>query len=123
MKAGVLKSASNWKSLFGEFVLVEIDPLAAGVGVGPIITRHIGQGPVAKYILLDLGLVFFAVGQALFLADGRTVLAAGNRNYVIGHGLVGADNEGAFHRTIIRKGRSEERRVGKECRSRWSPYH
>ena len=21
------------------------------------------------------------------------------------------------------KGRSEERRVGKECRSRWSPYH
>ena len=23
----------------------------------------------------------------------------------------------------IVKGRSEERRVGKECRSRWSPYH
>src|SRR5690554_7285918 len=22
-----------------------------------------------------------------------------------------------------REGRSEERRVGKECRSRWSPYH
>ena len=22
-----------------------------------------------------------------------------------------------------RMGRSEERRVGKECRSRWSPYH
>ena len=21
------------------------------------------------------------------------------------------------------EGRSEERRVGKECRSRWSPYH
>src|SRR2546429_8189630 len=27
----------------------------------------------------------------------------------------------AFHRIV--KGRSEERRVGKECRSRWSPYH
>src|SRR3712207_9234168 len=24
---------------------------------------------------------------------------------------------------IRRPGRSEERRVGKECRSRWSPYH
>ena len=24
---------------------------------------------------------------------------------------------------IIEKYRSEERRVGKECRSRWSPYH
>ena len=23
----------------------------------------------------------------------------------------------------VAKGRSEERRVGKECRSRWSPYH
>ena len=23
----------------------------------------------------------------------------------------------------VREGRSEERRVGKECRSRWSPYH
>src|SRR2546422_11673236 len=23
----------------------------------------------------------------------------------------------------LRKARSEERRVGKECRSRWSPYH
>ena len=23
----------------------------------------------------------------------------------------------------IREARSEERRVGKECRSRWSPYH
>ena len=25
--------------------------------------------------------------------------------------------------TVVALGRSEERRVGKECRSRWSPYH
>ena len=25
--------------------------------------------------------------------------------------------------TLVRELRSEERRVGKECRSRWSPYH
>src|SRR2546425_3259095 len=24
---------------------------------------------------------------------------------------------------VLRENRSEERRVGKECRSRWSPYH
>ena len=24
---------------------------------------------------------------------------------------------------LVKKTRSEERRVGKECRSRWSPYH
>ena len=34
----------------------------------------------------------------------------------------------AFHSHILTKKtkkqkRSEERRVGKECRSRWSPYH
>ena len=30
-------------------------------------------------------------------------------------------NKEEFIKTI--KSRSEERRVGKECRSRWSPYH
>src|SRR5256885_13267764 len=28
-----------------------------------------------------------------------------------------------FRPGLPRRGRSEERRVGKECRSRWSPYH
>ena len=34
--------------------------------------------------------------------------------------------EGASERFVLHDGpaeRSEERRVGKECRSRWSPYH
>src|SRR2546429_2500185 len=30
---------------------------------------------------------------------------------------------GIPHCSLQRGGRSEERRVGKECRSRWSPYH
>src|SRR5256885_7360872 len=30
---------------------------------------------------------------------------------------------GDFHPFVDSFGRSEERRVGKECRSRWSPYH
>ena len=35
------------------------------------------------------------------------------------------DVEATLHqiRTLAAAGRSEERRVGKECRSRWSPYH
>src|SRR3712207_1746351 len=28
-----------------------------------------------------------------------------------------------LHRRVLLYARSEERRVGKECRSRWSPYH
>ena len=36
--------------------------------------------------------------------------------FPLGQGLVGETAR-------TRKFRSEERRVGKECRSRWSPYH
>src|SRR3712207_8547305 len=32
-------------------------------------------------------------------------------------------NNGVLFAESAQKGRSEERRVGKECRSRWSPYH
>src|SRR3712207_3516492 len=38
--------------------------------------------------------------------------------------LSGEMNEAfPFERTFMISARSEERRVGKECRSRWSPYH
>src|SRR3712207_3914035 len=49
-----------------------------------------------------------------------------------GETILFVDCEAAFYRTsytrafaqlLQRAGRSEERRVGKECRSRWSPYH
>ena len=58
---------------------------------------------------------------------------------VVGHAEVGGDGEdaeGLFSLDVRADGshalitgttgsddRSEERRVGKECRSRWSPYH
>jgi len=39
-------------------------------------------------------------------------------------GLYAMTATGAHHGFVLtRDGRSEERRVGKECRSRWSPYH
>ena len=39
---------------------------------------------------------------------------------VVGDNQIGDTVE---FRTITKVPRSEERRVGKECRSRWSPYH
>ena len=33
------------------------------------------------------------------------------------------DSKMSFNRIVTLRDRSEERRVGKECRSRWSPYH
>ena len=50
--------------------------------------------------------------------------------FIAGHnGMVGSaikkkfEEKGFRKIVIIEKKRSEERRVGKECRSRWSPYH
>ena len=41
--------------------------------------------------------------------------------------FVGQSIQSIFQENVLIKGivddRSEERRVGKECRSRWSPYH
>ena len=41
-------------------------------------------------------------------------------------GIAGAAISGQWWEVLVlgtAKSRSEERRVGKECRSRWSPYH
>ena len=38
-------------------------------------------------------------------------------------GLILMTNDGDLTNKLTHPRRSEERRVGKECRSRWSPYH
>ena len=48
------------------------------------------------------------------VAEGKVAICA-NKNHT------SLDPEGVG--SMLRTKRSEERRVGKECRSRWSPYH
>ena len=55
------------------------------------------------------------LGQKLALAAGNIALMVDPEVFVIGGGVSRAGQ--------ILLDRSEERRVGKECRSRWSPYH
>ena len=40
-----------------------------------------------------------------------------------GCGMVDVTLKNGVEKTLLEQIRSEERRVGKECRSRWSPYH
>src|SRR3712207_7535847 len=49
-------------------------------------------------------------------ADAKVAVDARDR----GERRLGDSKYNGVHRS---PGRSEERRVGKECRSRWSPYH
>ena len=58
--------------------------------------------------------------------DWVVVDARGLKDYIKGH-IPGAISLGKRGKKVFRdptaRVRSEERRVGKECRSRWSPYH
>ena len=72
-----------------------------------------------------------------FLGAGKTTLIkklikdvfAGQKVVLIENefGEIGIDGgflkDAGINITEMNSGRSEERRVGKECRSRWSPYH
>ena len=63
------------------------------------------------------------------LAKAFSAMAAGVRNHAsdfLPSGLFARDKHTAEMRERLNgmpTTRSEERRVGKECRSRWSPYH
>ena len=47
----------------------------------------------------------------------------GNQAVPAGWVIVAAGNPPEYNKSVRDFDRSEERRVGKECRSRWSPYH
>ena len=64
-------------------------------------------------ILMGIG---YALAPAVMGAEGPTTGAA----YTVGFLLVKAGGALIDNMAWLR---SEERRVGKECRSRWSPYH
>ena len=72
---------------------------------------------VANVALPDIGKAFDASQTALTLvAVGCTL---GLAMSVLYFGAIGD----RYGRKMMLLSRSEERRVGKECRSRWSPYH
>ena len=57
--------------------------------------------------------------------DGRYILKSVDLDIMKGENVAVIGPNGSGKTTLIKllRGRSEERRVGKECRSRWSPYH
>ena len=60
---------------------------------------------------------------ALSLVIGRAFLPGVMALSVLGALCILALSLPLMFRLGVERGRSEERRVGKECRSRWSPYH
>ena len=85
--------------------------------------------------LVRLGIV--QDGPAVRIADGATASAgdliictrndhateAGEPGRALANGDLLRIEAITSNGLLVRRARSEERRVGKECRSRWSPYH
>ena len=61
-----------------------------------------------------------------FLQKSRSVHGVGGKDGLVlpEDGFAGGEGAGHVQQALVGAApRSEERRVGKECRSRWSPYH
>src|SRR3712207_2497811 len=78
-------------------------------GAAVVIGENMEAGILATANLKELG-VPFVVSRAISRLHGRVLE------------MIGADRIIEPERDMGAQ-RSEERRVGKECRSRWSPYH
>jgi len=70
-----------------------------------------------------LGMIFGAASLYLVLKVGLTVSASIPVAVISITFFRLLSKMGMRDATILENNRSEERRVGKECRSRWSPYH
>ena len=68
-------------------------------------------------------LVFVATANAVNITDGLDGLSGGLLSASFFAFMVIAFFQGNYGIAVFCGTRSEERRVGKECRSRWSPYH
>jgi len=96
------------------FTLEYISPDQTITSAGTITLTH-GLGVLPKTVVLDLicttAEVGYSVGDVISMNTGFDT--SSNR----GVSIIKTSTE------LILRYRSEERRVGKECRSRWSPYH
>ena len=57
------------------------------------------------------------------MPGGKHVLGQSRDRHIFGTVKVGEKGQIVIPKEARWMDRSEERRVGKECRSRWSPYH
>ena len=110
-------------------------PMGGGMGAGEKAKDFKGTvKKLAKYLAefrwQMLMVAIFAVGSTMFaIASPKILGGATNQiveDYVWTIHLSQSSSAREFKSDIqipIKRSRSEERRVGKECRSRWSPYH
>src|SRR2546426_10902811 len=110
----------NW-TLVGQ-----VDPIVRAVDRTVDHVLRVGKSEAGENLLAHIGLaISLGVLEKPDVRSGCHQNAAVPAHHSVGHDDVVCEH-GAPVRYPVAVGvleRSEERRVGKECRSRWSPYH
>jgi len=91
--------------------------------VGPVANVDMNESPHPKNQRGELGKALFNWYRNTVSKDPLTRVAAPNHFADRRQFLTTVINRPTHGKINPKKTRSEERRVGKECRSRWSPYH
>ena len=102
-----------------------IPMLISNMGTGIISMEYGLQGP-NLCIVTACATSANSIGESwrmIKFGDADIFLAGGSEAAIVPMGLAGFSAMKALSRRNDEPERSEERRVGKECRSRWSPYH
>src|SRR2546430_14053176 len=120
------------RSMVGQRIATALNLLGSGVGIAALILHHIRPQLSAQLTgqwALPLGHFAVAIDDIslIFLIPIFLITALGS---VYGQSYWNQRKHAANGRQLrlcwgllAAAMRSEERRVGKECRSRWSPYH
>ena len=135
MKEIYSKNSQYGNSDYGKGKNVQVEFVSANP-TGPL---HVGHGrgaAIGDTIARTLKAVGFNIKKEYYINDvGNQMQTLGKSTYLRYLQLMGEKvefPEESYQGDYIKKiateilkeqGRSEERRVGKECRSRWSPYH
>src|SRR5256885_14604054 len=105
-----------------KFEVLKTDPCGARLGL--LTTPH-GVVQTPAFMPVGTGGTVKGLTQQALEELGVGLLLANTYHLYLrpGHELI--SRMGGLHQFMAWPGgiRSEERRVGKECRSRWSPYH
>jgi len=126
------RRAWRGKALVETFVMLPL--VMPPVATGLILLQLFGRrGVIGSRLGFDVIFTWRAVVLAmtvmafpLFVRTARVAFEQVSRRYEdIARNLGASETRVFFTITLplASRGRSEERRVGKECRSRWSPYH
>src|SRR2546425_12389690 len=129
MPSGSVKNTSRRAGatlplLLAAFLLASCDSSTDGLGPRPVPVEPVNGARVSSDSPI------FTVRNAQgFDGSGVTYtfrVAVASTDHEVASVTVAAGSgttSNRFDRPLLRGARSEERRVGKECRSRWSPYH